>query len=61
MLIRPDWQSRLVARWEAQSRVPAAPKGTTPAQGGQKREMACQSLCLQCDARTPCTLGRLIG
>jgi hypothetical protein len=61
MLIRPDWQYRLVARWQAQSPVAAAPKATAPAQGGEKREMACQSLCLHCDARTPCVLGRLIG
>jgi hypothetical protein len=61
MLMRPDWQSRLIARWEAQSRVPAAPKRTTPRQPDEKRRMACQSLCLHCDARTPCTLGRLIG
>jgi len=41
----------------------AAPATTAPprADGREKPAMACQSLCLNCDARTPCTLGRLIG
>jgi hypothetical protein len=60
MLNLADLRSRLAGRQTPAARVPAAPKSATPAQGDEKRR-ACQSLCLQCDARTPCTLGRLIG
>lgn len=37
----------------------AGRKGTQPRDVHQHHAKACQSLCLGCDARTPCTLGRL--
>ena len=53
--------SRVFRHLRAMSR--ATPATTPPARGDgrEKPAMACQSLCLNCDARTPCTLGRLIG
>ncbi|MBC5782254.1 hypothetical protein H8N03_04810 [Ramlibacter sp. USB13] len=41
--------------------VPADPKKDPRAVATAGARKACQSLCLGCDARTPCTLGRLIG
>jgi hypothetical protein len=48
------WLSRLgeVRRAPQTARLPAEQ---------QRPTRACQSLCLRCDARAPCSLGRLIG
>jgi hypothetical protein len=56
-----DLKSRVIRSLQGRSRLPAAPKEPPAGDGRTKRVMSCQSLCLQCDARTPCTLGRLIG
>jgi hypothetical protein len=56
-----DLRTRVTTSLKAGARRSAAAATTQPGDGQQKPRMACQSLCLQCDARAPCTLGRLIG
>lgn len=61
MLNFAGFKALFARRHAADHRVPAQPKGSRPAEAGDKPGKACQSLCLGCDARTPCGLGRLIG
>ena len=55
-----DLRNRFV-RYLKVEQHPASAKATRTRDGRQEQARACQSLCLQCDARTPCALGRLIG
>jgi hypothetical protein len=61
MPILTDLRARVFSRLKARPRRTTATPAPASRDGGEKRAMACQSLCLNCDARTPCTLGRLIG
>ena len=55
-----DLSSRIIRSVSAERRMPVEPK--LPRDDSRRKPtLSCQSLCLNCDARTPCSLGRMLG